>query len=177
MPFMRGVMPIRRTFFYLEQGRVVFRDDVKVFCLGYHQRPEPHQKGAKEFIFWHWAQLQFRNPYIQLVKLKNFTVTPFAMAFLKDGREVLFDLEGKSKDEIVDMFNGTLGKTKLCLQREALESKYSVAGFGDNHPRQCICEIQGQQPCTSLVKAPDYMCGRWRWNHQGAKLKRNKRII
>ena len=83
---------------------------------------------------------------------------------------MLFDLENKNREEIVGMFNETLGKTKLCLQREALEAKYSTAGFGDDYPRytfalkliilyssQCICEIQGQQPCTSLVKAPDYL--------------------
>uniref|UniRef100_A0A1I7X7F7 Genome assembly, chromosome: II n=1 Tax=Heterorhabditis bacteriophora TaxID=37862 RepID=A0A1I7X7F7_HETBA len=35
--------------------------------------------------------------------------------------------------------------------------------FRDNV--QCMCEIQGQHPCTSLLHAPQYMTGKWRWNH------------
>lgn len=30
MPFMHGTMPLRRTFYYLLQGKIKFRDDVQV---------------------------------------------------------------------------------------------------------------------------------------------------
>lgn len=30
---------------------------------------------------------------------------------------------------------------------------------------QCMCEVQGQHPCTALLHAPKYMTGKWRWNH------------
>lgn len=30
MPFMHGNMPLRRTFFYLQQGKIKFRDNVAV---------------------------------------------------------------------------------------------------------------------------------------------------
>ena len=82
MPFMRGAMPLRRTFFYLNQGKVILRDDVSVLVIGYHGRPHPEQQGTRDFIFWHWAQLQYKNPHLQLVKKKDFVITPFAMAIL-----------------------------------------------------------------------------------------------
>jgi small subunit ribosomal protein S25 len=89
------------------------------------------------------------------------------ICFLDDGREVMFDLENKSKDEIVDIIQGTLGKSKLVKQREFLESMQdqNPAEFGNDCKRHCMCEIQGQVPCTSLINAPRYMKGRWRWNH------------
>uniref|UniRef100_A0A7E5A0B4 Small ribosomal subunit protein mS25 n=1 Tax=Panagrellus redivivus TaxID=6233 RepID=A0A7E5A0B4_PANRE len=164
---MRGPMPLRRTFFYLQQGKVIFRDDVAVLCLGYHGRPRPEQQGAREFIFWNWAQLQYKNPEIQLIKKKDFVVTPFAMAILRDGREVLFDLENKSRTEIEETLQNTLGKTPLVRRREFLErmQDHNPAEFGTNCSRQCLCEVQGQQSCTSLLHAPQYMKGKWRWNH------------
>ena len=79
---MRGAMPLRRTFFYLEQGKVILRDDVSIFLLAYHGKPRPEQSGASEFIYWHWAQMQHKNPHVQLIKKKDFVVTPFAMAIL-----------------------------------------------------------------------------------------------
>ncbi|KAK0428609.1 hypothetical protein QR680_010901 [Steinernema hermaphroditum] len=167
MPFMHGTMPLRRTFFFLQQGKINFRDEVAVLALGFNRRPLEHQKGAREFVFWHWAQLQFQNPKVQLVKHVDLTVTPFAQAFLKDGREVLFDLENKSREEIVNVLQGTLGKTELVKRREHLEEilKRNPASFGSKCDRQCMCEIQGQHPCTSLVQAPSYLKGKTRWNH------------
>lgn len=86
--------------------------------------------------------------------------------FLDDGREVLFDLENKKKDEIVEMIQSTLGKTSLVKKREHLErmQDHNPADFGGDCKRHCLCEIQGQHPCTSLLIAPDYMKGKWRWN-------------
>uniref|UniRef100_A0AC35EYP6 Small ribosomal subunit protein mS25 n=1 Tax=Panagrolaimus sp. PS1159 TaxID=55785 RepID=A0AC35EYP6_9BILA len=167
MPFMRGAMPLRRTLFYLEQGKVILRDDVAVLCIGYHSKPRPEQKGATDFIYWNWAQLQYKNPHIQLIKKQDFVVTPFAMAILKDSREVLFDFEGQSRGEIEERLQTTLGKTPLVRRREFLERmrNHNPAEFGVKCSRQCLCEIQGQQPCTSLLLAPSYLKGKWRWNH------------
>ncbi|VDK60184.1 unnamed protein product [Anisakis simplex] len=167
MPFMHGTMPLRRTFLYLHRGKIHFRDNVQVLSFGYNRRPTEAQKGAREFVFWHWAQLQYHNPKVQLVKHVDLTVIPFAQAFLKDGREVLFDLEGRSREEIVEMLQGTLGKTELVRKRERLEAIFerNPASFGSKCERQCMCEVQGQHPCTSLLRAPQYLRGKWRWNH------------
>lgn len=97
MPFMRGPMPLRRTLFYLQQvilnlfkktkfffiqGKVILRDNVSILMFGYHIQPLPEQQGAADFIFWHWAQVQFKNPHIQMVRKTDYCPTPFIMAFL-----------------------------------------------------------------------------------------------
>ncbi|KAI6203631.1 hypothetical protein M3Y94_00579400 [Aphelenchoides besseyi] len=167
MPFKIGQMPLRRTLYYLEQGKIILRNDVAVLLLGYHRKPEPQQVGLSEFIFWHYAQLQYKNPHLQLIKQPDVNITPFAQAYLKDGREVLFDLENKTRDEIVNLLQGTLGKTALVKHREFLESMqdHNPAEFGENCARHCMCEIQGQRCCTAVLPASEHMKGRWRWNH------------
>lgn len=79
----------------------------------------------------------------------------------------MFDLENKTKEEILDAIQGTLGKSELVDRREFLEkmSAHNPADFGSDCKRQCMCEIQGQICCTSVLVAPDYMRGRHRWNH------------
>uniref|UniRef100_A0A914S825 Ribosomal protein/NADH dehydrogenase domain-containing protein n=1 Tax=Parascaris equorum TaxID=6256 RepID=A0A914S825_PAREQ len=133
-------MPLRRTFLYLRRGKIHFRDNVQVFSFGYNRCPSEAQKGAREFVFWHWAQLQYHNPKVQL---------------------------GRSREEIVEMLQGTLGKTELVRKREHLEQIFqrNPASFGSQCERQCMCEVQGQHPCTSLLHAPQYLRGKWRWNH------------
>ncbi|KAK6750280.1 hypothetical protein RB195_002331 [Necator americanus] len=161
MPFMHGTMPLRRTFYYLLQGKIKFRDDVQVFAVGFHRLPNEQQQGVRDFVFWHWAQLQYKNPRVQLVKHIDAVITPFARAYLKDGREVLFDLEGMTREEIETRIATTLGKTELVKKREELMeiAKMNPADFGSKCKRQCICEVQGQHPCTALLRAPKYMTG------------------
>jgi len=167
MPFKLGEMPIRRTLFYLEQGKIVLRNDVAVLQFGSHLKPTPEQKGTHDFLFWHYSQIQFKNPHVQLIKNYDTSITPFAQAFLNDGREVMFDLEDKSKEEILSLLQGTLGKSKLVKRREFLErmQDHNPADFGSKCARQCMCEIQGQMCCTGLIEAPEYLKGKWRWNH------------
>lgn len=165
-------------------------------------------------MYWHWAQLQYNNPEVQLVKFVDRTLVPFALAFLglflctkylqvqedlncqkyskalhvaqeddmslfllyvmygvaDDGREILFDLENKTREEIVDSINKTVGKTELVLKRERLEKvqEKNPASFGSNYVRHCMCEVQGQHPCPTLCEIPDYLRGNYRWNHKNA---------
>ncbi|CAJ0584873.1 unnamed protein product, partial [Mesorhabditis spiculigera] len=144
MPFMHGAVPLRRTYYFLQQGKIFFRENVSVFAMSFHLRPKPEQKGVRDFIFWHWAQLQFNNPKVQLVKHRELEIiTPFARAYLDDGREVLFDLEGMGREEIEQQIIQTLGKTEIVRKRESLEAiaKVNPADFGTNCERQCICEV------------------------------------
>lgn len=43
---MKGLAPIRRTLNYLENGRVIFKDKVKVFSVNYNENGD-HHKGAR----------------------------------------------------------------------------------------------------------------------------------
>jgi hypothetical protein len=57
--------------------------------------------------------------------------------FLEDGREVPFDLEWKSHEEIVEVLQSTLGNTALVQKRDYLESmlKDNPADFGSDCER------------------------------------------
>lgn len=46
MPFMKGRAPIRRTLQYLEAGRIVLKENVKIFSVNYNTSGE-HHKGAR----------------------------------------------------------------------------------------------------------------------------------
>lgn len=168
MPFKIGVAPLRRTRYYLQQGTIRFRDCVKVFAVAYTQYPtaKSHQ-GVVDFVFWHWSQLQHNNPNVQLVRHHNLFPTALGRAFLADGREVMFDLEDKTREEIEVLLRTTLGRTKIVAQRERFERmlRNNQVLFGKNAKRECICAVQGQFPCTSVLQAPDYLKGKWRWNH------------
>ncbi|KAJ8911529.1 hypothetical protein NQ315_005899 [Exocentrus adspersus] len=50
MPFMKGPSPIRRTVKYLSAGRLVFKDQIKIFTVNYNIRGASHvgTKCAKE---------------------------------------------------------------------------------------------------------------------------------
>ncbi|CDW57948.1 L51 S25 CI-B8 domain containing protein [Trichuris trichiura] len=165
MPFLRGLMPIRRTLYYLEKGDIYLRNEVKILTVTFN--PEMgNSKGAREFVFWHWEQLQYKNPYVQLVKFRRSFPIPYIQAFLEDGSEVLMDLDNYTRQDVHDRLSRILGKTKNILEHERVTTAKAEnpAYFGESYPRQCICEMQGQQPCPSVVPLPDYMRGKWRWN-------------
>lgn len=76
MPFMKGAAPVRRTIQYLDAGRIVFKDRIRIFSVHYNTLGDNH-KGTREFVFWHLPQIQFKNPDVQVLTLKNMTPTPF----------------------------------------------------------------------------------------------------
>lgn len=43
---MKGLAPIRRTLKYLESGRIIFKDSVRIFSVNYNQEGD-HHKGAR----------------------------------------------------------------------------------------------------------------------------------
>lgn len=60
------------------------------------------------------------------------------MIVTEDGREVLFDLEGMTREEIESRIATTLGKTELVAKREELMqiAKLNPADFGSKCKRQ-----------------------------------------
>lgn len=80
MPFMKGRDPVRRTLKYLEAGRLVLKDNIKIFSINYNTYGEHHQ-GAKNFIVWTLPRLQYKNPEVQVVTFKNMTPSPFIRCY------------------------------------------------------------------------------------------------
>ena len=176
MPFMKGVAPIRRTYAYLENCGLVFKDRVKVMTVNFNEgESQTHHTGARDFVFWNLPQVQYKNPDIQMVTLKNLTPSPFITCFLEDNTKVYFDVDSQSNKEILDRLTRTLGKTKETLAEEALAlaEKNNPANFGSKlgYARHCICSEPGQLPCPSIVPLPRHWRGKWynqghRWEEQ-----------
>ncbi|XP_013142142.1 PREDICTED: probable 28S ribosomal protein S25, mitochondrial [Papilio polytes] len=162
MPFMKGRAPIRRTLNYLNAGKLVFKDKIKIFSVAYNIYGQ-NNNGAKEFVFWYLPQIQYKNPDVQVVTLKNLTPSPFIKCYFEDGRRILVDVDNRSKEDILDHLLNTVGKSKEVLEAEATaaEKKDNPANFGVGCERACICETYGQVPCPGVVPLPKPMRGKY----------------
>ncbi|XP_032267885.1 28S ribosomal protein S25, mitochondrial isoform X3 [Phoca vitulina] len=108
---MKGRFPIRRTLQYLGQGDVVFKDSVKVMTVNYNTHGELGE-GARKFVFFNIPQIQYKNPWVQIMMFKNMTPSPFLRFYLDSGEQVLVDVETKSNKEIMEHIRKILGKNK-----------------------------------------------------------------
>ncbi|XP_034811782.1 small ribosomal subunit protein mS25 isoform X4 [Pan paniscus] len=81
---MKGRFPIRRTLQYLSQGNVVFKDSVKVMTVNYNTHGELGE-GARKFVFFNIPQIQYKNPWVQIMMFKNMTPSPFLRFYLEMG--------------------------------------------------------------------------------------------
>ncbi|KAH8308541.1 hypothetical protein KR044_001737 [Drosophila immigrans] len=162
MPFMKGREPIRRTMQYLKMGKLVLKDKVAIFSVNYNTYGD-HHTGARDFVFWNIPQIQFRNPDVQVVTIKNKTPSPFVRCYFDDGRDIVIDIESRNRDEIIEHLVRVVGKTREQLDAEArlAESKDNPANFGYGCDRHCICEIPGQLPCPGTVPLPEEKRGKF----------------
>ncbi|GAB0090195.1 Probable 28S ribosomal protein S25, mitochondrial [Sergentomyia squamirostris] len=167
MPFMKGRAPVRRTIQYLTAGKLVFKKQVKIFSINYNTFGE-HHKGARDYVFWDLPQLQYKNPNVQIVSLKNMTPSPFIRCYFENGKDIIIDIDSKSKDEINSHLIEVLGKSKEILEEEArlAEKKDNPANFGYGCVKPCICGIPGQIPCPGVVPLPHHMRGKYKYQQK-----------
>ncbi|XP_001506359.1 28S ribosomal protein S25, mitochondrial [Ornithorhynchus anatinus] len=162
---MKGRFPIRRTLQYLSQGDIVFKNAVKVMTVNYNTQGALSD-GARKFVFFNIPQIQYKNPWVQIMMFKNMTPSPFLRFYLDTGEQVLVDVENKSNKEIMEHIKKILGKSELTLKKEEQEKmKLShPANFGPKKYclRECICEVEGQVPCPAVVPLPKEMTGKYR---------------
>ncbi|NP_001187416.1 28S ribosomal protein S25, mitochondrial [Ictalurus punctatus] len=162
---MKGRFPIRRTLEYLQKGEVVFKNSVKIMTVNYNTRGELSE-GARKFVFFSVPQIQYKNPWVQIMMFKNMTPSPFLRFYLGDGEQVLVDVEGKDHKEITQHVKKILGKSDKVLQAEALAKMESSnpANFGPKKYflRECISEVEGQVPHPGHVPLPKEMTGKYR---------------
>ena len=69
---------------------------------------------------------------------------------------MLFDVDGQSKEVIIERLKKVLGKTQKRLDIEKYEERKKVnyANFGQQFHRFCICGEPGQVPCPSFIPLP-----------------------
>ena len=153
MPFFTGPAPIRRTLPYLQSGKLVFRNIIKVMEVHYNMHFRQHECrhlikygnphiGLRDFYFWFIPQIQYKNPNLQIVRFLEMTPTPFIRLWFDDGKDVLVDCDSKSKEDILEHLIKVFGKSKKVTSLEkALQNsqdEHNPALFGFNQRRFCI---------------------------------------
>ena len=108
---MKGPSPVRRSLEYLGNSNLILKPYIRILNLHYNRKQETHA-GAKAFVFWHLPQLQYKNPEVQVITIRELTPTPFIRLWLNSGRELLMDIDRQSKDEIHQRVLKCLCKTK-----------------------------------------------------------------
>ncbi|XP_031630905.1 probable 28S ribosomal protein S25, mitochondrial [Contarinia nasturtii] len=158
MPFMIGPAPIRRTKQYLGYGKLYLKDKIKILSINYNDKGDHHQ-GARDFAFWYVPQIQYKNPTVQILSLKNMTPTPFIRCFYDDGKELLIDMDSKKKEEILSHCLQVIGKSdeQILAEKIAAQKKENPSIFGYGCERPCICMVPGQVPCPGVVRLPNHM--------------------
>ena len=173
--FMRGAAPWRNTLAYLESGTIIFRPLVRIFTLNY-TLDKPESDGLRRFIFWHLAQIQYKNPTIQCVQFKNTTPTPFVSFYLSrlsaenetnsennDYEVVHMDCYKKSSNEIHDSIRRVMGKSELQqrIDSELTARLENPANFGKDCAHYCMCLVYGQMSCPGRKKLPEHLRGKF----------------
>nr|XP_020485186.1 28S ribosomal protein S25, mitochondrial [Labrus bergylta] len=162
---MKGRFPIRRTLEYLQKGDIIFKNRVKIMTVNYNTHGELSD-GARKFVFFNIPQIQYKNPWVQIMMFKNMTPAPFLKFYLDDGEQVLVDVEGRDHKQISQHVKKILCKSEEVLQGEAQEKMQASnpANFGPKKYclRECICEVDGQVPCPSTTPLPKEMTGKYR---------------
>ena len=164
--FMRGAAPWRNTLAYLESGRIMFRPMVKIFTLNY-TLDKPESDGLRRFIFWHLAQIQYKNPQVQCVQFKNTTPTPFVSFYLSrsssDYEVVHMDCYKKTSNEIHDSIRRVMGKSDLQqrIDSELTARLENPANFGKDCAHYCMCLVYGQMSCPGRKVLPEHLRGKF----------------
>lgn len=175
MPFKKGPAAWRRTLDYLKGGTLVFREKVKVCTINYHET-EPESDGLRRFVFWHLAQIQYKNPNVQCVQLKNIVKTPFiTFHTLEDDKidSIYVNCYKKKEHEILEYCEKLVGKTAEEIEREAQTNQ---ANFGEGCSRYCICLVEGQIACPRYKPLPEFMRGKYHLSKQDEleEIRKNK---
>lgn len=173
-----GPAPMRRTAQYLEAGRLIFKERVKIMELHYNmyyhydQKPKysnPHL-GLRDFYFWEIPHIQYKNPHVQIVRFVDNSPLPFVRCWLDDGSDILFDCDSKDRGSILKQITKILGKSdkRLELERTLTEGQAKLAAespaiFDYNRPRLCMCEVPDQVPCPGVINLPFRMRGKYKY--------------
>ncbi|KAH8860349.1 putative 28S ribosomal protein S25 [Schistosoma japonicum] len=159
MPFLKGGRAaVTRTKKYLEAGRILLNDGVKIIVIS-HIPGAAISHGCDEFIKWYLPPMQFRNPNIQIITFKNMFPTPFIKIYFRNEEQVV-NCAFRRNVDIYDHLHTLLGKplpSEHSLMND-LTTK-NPSNFGTDFPRQCICEVYGQMPCSSNIGKPKL------WSH------------
>lgn len=151
-----GKFPFRRTFEFLNSGKLILKSDVKNVLLNYTTKQE--SLGLRNFIYKDVPQIQYKNRTVQITTTRNRLTYPVVHVFFGNGKKVAMDVESKTGPEILEMFGKVAGATEM-EQKDSVKEKYpgrlNPANFGRFGHCYCICQKPGQRPCTAIVPHPE----------------------
>ncbi|XP_057612009.1 28S ribosomal protein S25, mitochondrial isoform X1 [Chionomys nivalis] len=147
---MKGRFPIRRTLQYLNRGDVVFKDSVKVMTVNYNTHGELGE-GARKFVFFNIPQIQYKNPWVQIMLFKNMTPSPFLRFYL--GTQWLLRSGPSSPTCLLQLISCSLPSCGpiyphflccsllMCLHFLSMSLKNSFAGVCGHSSSGRVCSI------------------------------------
>lgn len=168
---MFGPAPIRRTLPYLQNGKFIARDTLRVMEVHYHLHGRKYQTseekksdyfhGLRSFYFWEMPRIQYLNPKLQIVRILDKMPTPFIRCWFDDGKDLLIDCFNQTQEDILDRLIKTAGKSEKRLKlEEALRREVvgedNPALFGYRRKRFCGCQVTGQHPCPGVTINPRF---------------------
>jgi len=151
-----GRFPFRRTFEFLNAGKLILKSDVKSLLINFTNQPE--SLGLRNFIYKDIPQIQYKNRKVQIMTTRNRLNHPVVNIFFGDGKKVMIDVESKTGPEILEIVSKAAGATEMELEDRAkvkYPGRLNPANFGRFGQCYCICEKPGQAPCPALVPHPD----------------------
>jgi small subunit ribosomal protein S25 len=161
MPFKKGPAAYRRSLDYLNSGRLVFKEKVKVCSINYHET-EPESDGLRRFVFWHLAQIKYKNPNVQCVQMKSVVKSPFITFHTIEENQtinsIMINCYKRPEPEILDHCIKLVGKTEQEIRQETQKNE---ANFGEGCPRFCMCQVDGQIACPRWKPLPLFMRGKY----------------
>lgn len=160
MPFLRGRSPVRRTLQYLEAGKLIFQPEIRIMTINYNVN-QKSSSGAYDFQFWHFPQIKFKNPHIQLYKFKNMTPTPCIQFLFFDQEKIVVDVFGKTREEIHDHLQKTFCESEGRIETLKSVQEWNPGAFGYRCNHWCMCEFPGQVPCPGFVPTPKHRQGKY----------------
>lgn len=99
----------RRTLDFLSRGKLYLKHSVKVITISFNV-VEPSSAGLRLFLKENVPQIQYKNPSIQILALKNTKRTPQINVYHNDDSTTLIDCEFKKNTRILNELTALAGK-------------------------------------------------------------------
>jgi len=152
---MKGLMgvkyPITMTTNYLKEG-IELRDSIKCVTIHYSEYEAEKEEmnklhqSTRKFVELNFNQLQYKNPDVQILVIKNIFPSPFFSFFMADGQKFHIDAHGKSHIELLRHVQKVAGKPAELIEMENQAIEPNMANFGKGYQRASMLGIDGQFP-------------------------------
>lgn len=141
--------PVTSTTRFLEEG-IIFRDCVRCITIHYseydcEEKNRAHE-ATKKLAEVNFNQLQYMNPDVQILVMRNLLPHPFVTFFLEGNERINIESGDRSHIELLRWIQKVVGKPRELIDLETKAVAANPANFGVGYARRYLCDIQGQVP-------------------------------